>query len=163
MTPEAFNTIWLPMADRLRQVALQITGSCEDAEDALQDLYVKLWRNRGRLDEVEVPVAYATTLLKNICFDTLKRRKVRETLPLDAGRESISPEDARFEYANALSRTMAALEKIPAKQREIVRLRVLEEQSFDEIARELGHTPLYIRVQLSAARRNLKKILDRTV
>lgn len=164
MTPEVFNRTWLPLADRLRQIARQLTGCCEDAEDALQDLYVKLWRNHSDLDKVEIPMAYATTLLRNICLDMQRRRRVRSTLPLEAGREKSSGEEEnRFEHANALARTMAALEQIPATQRAIVRLRILEDKTFDEIAQELGHSPLYIRVQLSMARKTLKKILDRTV
>lgn len=163
MTPEAFNRIWLPLADRLRNVARQLTNSREDAEDALQDLYVKLWRDRARLDAVETPAAYATTLLRNICLDMQKRRRVRDTLPLEAGRHGTAEDEPRFEQANALSRTMAALERLPSTQCRIIRLRVLEEKPFDEIARELGHSPLYIRVQLSLARKNLKKMLDETL
>lgn len=163
MAPETFNRIYLPLSERLRPIALQLTGSRADAEDALQDLYVKLWRGRSGLDAIETPAAYATTLLRNICLDMQKRRKVRTTLPLEAGRHGIAEETPRFEHANALSRTMAALDKLPATQGRIVRLRVLEEKPFEEIARELGHSPLYIRVQLSMARKNLKKLIDETL
>lgn len=160
MTPEKFNQVWLPLSERLRPVALQIMKRSEDADDALQDLYVKLWRNRDKLDRIEAPAAYATTLLRNLCIDKCRSNRLRSPLPLETAGEDAQDCENRIEQANALARAEAAIGQLPFTQREIIRLRILEDLSFEDVADLMGHSPLYIRVQLSMARKKLKKIID---
>ncbi len=53
MTGEVFKSIYLPLSDGLYRVAYYILESRSDAEDAVQDLYIKLWESIDRLDKVE--------------------------------------------------------------------------------------------------------------
>ena len=78
-----FSNIWIPLADRFYRVAYYLLESEEDAEDALQELYLKLWAARSGLSGVQNPPAYGISMLKNICIDRIRKRMVRKAEPLD--------------------------------------------------------------------------------
>ena len=65
MTPEEFARLYLPLGDGFYQLALRLLDSQEEAEDAVQDLYVKLLSDRERLDTVQDPKAWGYVLLRN--------------------------------------------------------------------------------------------------
>ena len=72
-----FSNIWLPYADRFYRVAFHLLESEPDAEDAVQELYLKLWKARGSLGNVGNPAAYGISVLKNICIDRIRKRTIR--------------------------------------------------------------------------------------
>ena len=65
---------------RLRVVAYRMLGSVDDAEDAVQEAWLRLSRNRGKVDNVD---AWLTTVVARICLNMLRARRVRhaEELP----------------------------------------------------------------------------------
>ena len=63
-----FKERYLTLSDKLYRVAFYILESRSDAEDALQELYLKLWQGNAFLDKVQNPLAYSIRLLKNICI-----------------------------------------------------------------------------------------------
>ena len=74
MTGQEFSERYLPLGEGLFRVAYALLGAEADAEDALQDLYVKLWNDRDTLDHVHNPRAYSITLLRNLCLDRLRAK-----------------------------------------------------------------------------------------
>mgnify|MGYP002519408194 FL=1 len=58
--------IWLPLADRFYRAAYYLLESQEDAEDAVQELYLKIMKTPGRFADVKEPAAFGMTILKNI-------------------------------------------------------------------------------------------------
>ncbi len=77
-----FREIWIPLAERFYRVAFYMLESETDAEDAVQELYLRLWTGRGRLEDVRNPLAYGIMVLKNICLDRIRRRTAARTEPL---------------------------------------------------------------------------------
>ena len=75
----------MPYADRFYRAAYYMLESEQDAEDAVQELYMKLWTARSSLDGIRNPVSYGLSLLKNICIDRIRRREIRKHEPLDVG------------------------------------------------------------------------------
>ena len=71
MTERQFHTAYLSLAETLYRIAFYMLESEAEAEDALQELYLKLWDNRDSLDGVRSPKAYSITLLKNLCLDRI--------------------------------------------------------------------------------------------
>ena len=67
--------IWLPLSDRFYRVAYHILESQEDAEDAVQELYLKLIKIPDKLSNIQDPAAYGITMLRNICIDIIRRRE----------------------------------------------------------------------------------------
>jgi len=160
MKAEQFNEIFLPLAGTLRTAAFNVLGEWHSAEDALQEVYLKLWKSRESLDRLDNPSAYAMTMVRNISIDMVRSRNVRKTSPVDESHNRLADNQSDgFFPREVLSMTMAAIDSLPVHQREIVSKRIFEEKSFDEIASEVGHSPLYVRVQLSVARKDLKRRL----
>ena len=155
MTDALFHTVWIPLQDRFYRVAYYILEDRADALDAVQDLYVKLWKMRDSLDLVRNPGAYGALLMRNLCIDRIRRLTPAEELPDDLpGKESPDEELIRKESLGLLFRSM---ETLPESQRKLLGLHVLQGKSYEEIAAETGLSPLNVRVQVSLARKKLKR------
>ena len=73
MTEAGFHTVWIPLQERFYRVAFYILEDRADALDAVQDLYMKLWKIRDSLDLVRNPGAYGALLMRNLCIDRIRR------------------------------------------------------------------------------------------
>ena len=156
MTESGFHTVYLPLAQTLYRVAYYMLESEADAEDAVQELYAKLWESRDRLAEVHSPKAYCIRLLKNLCLDRIRRARFTEfpeTLPdklYEPGTEDAI--DAR----TRLDKVLEAIKALPEKQRQVLVLRTVEGLSYEEIGQRTGMNYLTCRVLLSQARSTIK-------
>ena len=157
MTESRFHTDYLPLADTLYRIALYILESEADAEDAVQQTYLKLWENREQLDQVRQPKAYCICMLKNLCMDRIRAKKhlmFPERLP-----EQVAPhsQDDEIDARERLDKVLEAVKALPDRQREILLLRTVDGCSYEEIALRTGLSPLSLRVLLSRARDTVKK------
>lgn len=147
MTTEEFKRIFLPCAEQMYLLALRLTDSKADAEDAVQDVFVRLWHGRGGLKFVGNPQAYAITMTRNRALDIIAAR--HPASPLDTISE---PTDE--EVSDAL---IEALNSLPATQRLVMELRYRRELPMEEIERQTGLSQGNLRVILSRARNAIKK------
>ncbi len=152
-----FSNIWLPLADRFYRVAFYLLESESDAEDAVQELYLKLWSARSTLEGIQNPAAYGISLLKNICIDRIRKRMVRKAEPLEKvpQLEGDRPEN-RTDMKDTLRYLLEEMEKLPDKQRMVLRMRTIDGLEYDEISRRTGLSEVYIRVLVTKARKTLK-------
>ena len=72
MNAECFKQQFLPYHEKLYRIAFRLLGNREDAEDMLQEAYLKLWNKREGLASISNTEAYAVGVLKNVCFDFLR-------------------------------------------------------------------------------------------
>lgn len=153
-----FRKIWLPLAERFYRVAYHLLESRDDAEDAVQELYLKILSIPGKLVYVRDPAAYGITLLKNICIDRIRRRESRKAEQLEElmATDAFGP-DRKMTGKETLKRVMKEMEKLPEKQAMVLRMRALEGLEYDEIASRTGLSQVNIRVLISMARKTLKK------
>lgn len=159
METEEFKAVWLPLHSRFCKIALYILESQSDAQDAVQDLYVKLWNSRSRLDGISNPAAYGTAVLKNLCLDRMRHGRLAASERLDKaenvpGRPSPEENYIGREQAAVLRKKISAL---PENQQTVLRMRIMEEKSYEEISKETGLSVINLRVLLSMARNNLRK------
>ena len=157
MTSQQFHTVWMPLQGRFYRMAFYMLESEADAKDAVQDLYLKLWNLRDHLDLVHNPSAYGTLLLKNLCIDRIRRARPAE--PPDEAAALEPSADESLAQREQLMQVRRGIEKLPEGQRKLLKLRVFEGLSYEEIARKTGLSPLNIRVQVSLARKKLKQSL----
>lgn len=157
---EDFMNIWLPLSERFYRVAWYLLESEQDAEDAVQELYLKLWKLRGSLKDLHNPAAYGISLLKNICIDRVRRREVRRIrYPDDRGCSEISPPDRQIAAKDILKKVMQEIDKLPEKQAEVMRLMILEDADYRNISERTGLSQVHVRVLVSTARKTLKQKL----
>ena len=154
MTDARFHTVWIPLQERFYRIAYYILEDRADALDAVQDLYVKLWKMRTSLDLVRNPGAYGALLMRNLCIDRIRRLAPSETLSDEIPGEA--PPDEELIQKESLDLLFRSMETLPDSQRKLLSLHVLQGKSYDEIAAETGLSPLNIRVQVSLARKKLK-------
>ena len=155
-----FSNIWLPLTDRFYKVAFYLLESESDAEDAVQELYLKLWSARNSLENVNNPVAYGISMLKNICIDRIRRRTARQTEPLEKAPPLAEVSAHRHtEIKDTLRFLLKEMEKLPQKQREVLKLRVMDGLEYEDISRRTGLSQVHVRVLVATARKTLKKKL----
>ena len=152
--------IWLPLSDRFYRVAYHILESQEDAEDAVQELYLKLIKTPDKLSNIQDPAAYGITMLRNICIDIIRRREklkseeLHEYMIADAS----SPDKVATEK-DKLRVLIHEIDKLPQKQSMVLKMRTIEGLEYDEISQRTGLSQVNIRVLISIARKTLKKNL----
>ena len=157
MTSAQFHNVWLPLQDRFYRVAFHLMEDRFDAEDVVQDLYVKLWNMRDMLDFVNSPVSYGIMMTRNLCIDRIRKRQPLEETNenIESGQET----DAFVLSYESLAVLHEAVNKLPPGQRTVLKKRIFEGKSNSEIADELNVRELNVRVQMSLAKKRLKKML----
>lgn len=158
MTSEQLTEAYNELSDGLFRVAYYILESQTDAQDAVQDLFIKLWGSRDKLDTVLNFKAYCTTLMKNLCIDKVRRESRVQAMEPGTDMAETRLTDQDYEAKEKLERVMAAIEQLPERQRLVMRMYVFEEMSYDEIAEKTGMSNLTLRVLLSNARKSLRTL-----
>lgn len=152
MTSQEFEDKFLPLAPHLYQVAFSMLHNSEDAEDVVQETFVKLWRDRLRLASLENAEGYAMRTLRNACIDVLRLRQDEAELIVYEERfadPEPPPQQDDGQKVNFI------LQHLPPKMRQIVTLRHVSECSIDEICEVTGETPSNVRQILSRTRRKI--------
>jgi RNA polymerase sigma-70 factor, ECF subfamily len=157
MNSEEFKNRYFPYHRKLFRIALRILGNTADAEDAVQEVYLKLWNLRDKLSETNNQEAFVTTVTKNLCFDKLKlKRTVRIN---DAQQLYVSGDNSPYEQTEQndnTGRIRRIIELLTEPQKSIIIFRDIENFSYEEIQDITGFTINHIRVSLSRARKQVR-------
>ena len=160
MNLQEFQTRVYPLKDKLFRFANKILGHTEEAEDVVQEVFLKLWKKREQLDEYRSLEALAMISVKNLCFDKMKARKwtVENFNDRRGFLENIPDETVPFqgEMTAFIKRVITTL---PEQQQLIIHLRDIEGYEFDEISDIMKMNENAIRVTLSRARKRVREIL----
>ena len=161
MEAETFKQRFLPFHPKLYRVALALVESPEDAEDILQETYARLWSKRASLEAVQNPEAFAVTIVRNLCLDFLRSpRSNSRSEPLEAIiLPSEDSPDRQVELRDQLRQVRQLIEELPPNQRQVIRLRSMEDCSLEEIAQITGFSDANVRTLLSRARKYIKEKL----
>lgn len=156
---EFLNTV-LPLKDKVFRLAKRLLVSSEEAEDATQELFLKLWKNKTKLSEYRSVEAFAMTMTKNYCFDRLKSKQANNLSLVHSNyKESGTSLQKKVELNDSVSKVHKLIENLPEQQKLIIQLRDIEQYEFDEIAEMLNLKPTAIRVSLSRARKTIREQL----
>ncbi len=162
VAPEAQLEAWAHARyDQAYRTAVLICGNPADAEEALQDAFLRAWRFRDALPVGARRDAWLYRVLVNACYSKLRRevpRRDRERARFDAGAEVAAagePPDVRAERSDAAARLGAALAELPDGLRTVVVLRYYAGLSEREIATAIRRRPGTVKSRLSDARRRL--------
>ena len=159
MNNARFQTEYICLADTFYRVAWYILEDAAEAEDAVQELFLKLWDRRDVLDGIRSPKGYGITLLRNLCLDRIRRSRKMETPAALPEPELPGGQDESIDEKERLAKVLAAIKSLPDRQREVLTLRTLDGLSYEEISERTGINYLTLRVLLSQARNKLKKAL----
>ncbi len=157
MNQKEFMDIILPFQDRLYRIAKRLLVSSDEAEDAVQEVVLKLWNARTKLDDIRSKEAYAMIMIKNHCLDRLKSKQA-SNLKIE---HSNYPTSENLEYNIEANDSVALIFKImnslPMKQKLTLQLRDIEQMEFSEIAKIMETNETTVRVTLSRARKTIRE------
>lgn len=145
----------------LLRMATYLTGSTDDAEDALQDAFVKMWTKRADIHTANEAAAILTVAVKHLSIDRIRRKQATPFVELteccrnDCEPTDESKEDTQLKYNEVM---LLIHTRLTPLQQQIIHLRDYEEKSYDEIALELNMQPTAVRMQLSRARKTIRDI-----
>ena len=159
MKSEEFNIAVLPLQDKLFRFAISILKDVTNAEDALQEILVKLWERRSELKKCNSIEAFAMRVMKNYCIDRLRRRKNTTEINNDILGSSGLALEKQIAINDTANLAFRLIEKLPPMQQMIIRLRDVEDYDLDEIAEIMEMAPNAVRTNLSRARQAVREQL----
>jgi len=158
MTVEEFTNQLLPFKEKLFRFSYRLLGNRDDAQDAVQDVYLKMWKIREQLKEVRSKEALMMTTTRNLCLDRIKSKSNKFiTLHEEIGWGSEENQHTQIEHVDMLKWVKREIELLPELQKTLLHLRDMEQLDFDEIAEITGFDLNYIRVNLSRARKRIRE------
>ncbi|MCK4232308.1 RNA polymerase sigma factor [candidate division WOR-3 bacterium] len=164
---EAFAVIVARYTERAYRMALYILGSEQDAMDLSQDAFIRAYRNLKRFDVSRPFFPWFATILRNLCYNFLRRRKRKQAYNIEDFQIAApsSPSSAPSSPSSEPSSGIAvetkvalnkALSKLSPQDREIIGKFYFEQLSYAEIATELDIPIGTVMSRLYYARRHLK-------
>jgi RNA polymerase sigma factor (sigma-70 family) len=160
MDTQEFKNQVYPLKNKLFRFAKRILGLTEEAEDVVQETFIKLWTRRDTLEGYHSIEALAMTITKNMSLDRIKKRKF-PVENLDDHRRFLEnlPEEAKSDYSEEVFLVRQAMEELTPQQKMIVQLRDVEGYEFEAIARIMEMNENALRVNLSRARKKIRETL----
>ena len=161
MEVEDFKIQVLPLQDKLYSFALRFLGDSEDAKDAVQEVFVKLWKLRDSLDSYRSLVAFAMTVTRNHCLDRIKAKR---TIPIEDNKVyssqvvNATPGDI-LEKKDLAEIVRKIINELPENQRSVIQLRDIDGFDNQEIGEILKMDANNVRVLLSRARKKVREEL----
>ena len=179
MDRKTFESLLREHRDTVYSTARYLVRNADDAEDVVQETFVRLWR-AGDAVELESVRGWLLRVARNLCLDALRRRKVRETaragadqvsergrlgieIAEDDGRErSLEVSDLgsgalRAELALDVQRMVRAMDELKEPQRSIILLREVQDYTYEEIAEALDLSLSAVKVYLHRARKKIRQ------
>ncbi|MDD7318594.1 MAG: sigma-70 family RNA polymerase sigma factor [Prevotella sp.] len=159
MTASDFKCLFLPCHKQMYWVAMRLTANTVEAEDLVQEAFMRLWLKRNELHDVVSPLSFGIRTMRNIFLDRLRKRHIRES-DRDLAEVTIT-ENATAESSLIATETLQSIllliEKLPEQQRRIITMKDLEGMTYEQIAQQTGLSEAGVRTSLSRARQALRQ------
>mgnify|MGYP003107973006 CR=1 FL=1 len=127
------------MRPALLRMATRYLEDSDDAEDVVQDVLLKLWFLRGKLDKYRSVDALAIVITKHLCINCIRGARI----------EKVAEEN--------MQEILDSISTLPNLQQAILRMKHIEGFEVEEIARMTGSTPVAVRTNLSRARKKVRE------
>ena len=149
----------MPFHRRLYRVGYHLTGNAQDAEDLLQDTYLKLWQKRDDLREEAMTEAYLVTLMQNLYRDQRRLKRIDTSEDID---DHADPPDERslsdtLEATDEAQQMGELIQQLPEREGRIIQMHLVEEKSYEEMERDTGLSQGNIRIIMMRTRQKLKQ------
>src|SRR5690554_3434211 len=159
MDNKEFTALVVPFQDRLYRLAKRILVSADEAEDAVQEVLLKLWRGRKNIGSYRSPEAFAITMTKNYCLDRLKSKQASNLKIVHSNYPTSQNIEREVEANEGVALVFKIMETLPEQQKIVLQLRDVEQLEFSEIAKILDSNETAIRVALSRARKTIREAM----
>ncbi len=163
MNKNDFKVTIFSLSERLFPLVVRLLGDKTKAEDAIQEIMIKLWEKRNQLENHPNIKGFVFLTARNYCLDILRKKRILVNdgeiylnLLSDSNEHSYLESQELNEIINEI------LKKLPNQQREIFIMRDLDGYEFTEIAAIMELKITNVRVLLSRARKTISIALEKT-
>jgi RNA polymerase sigma-70 factor (ECF subfamily) len=160
-----FKAKYAPLCHYANKYVLDI----DTAEEIVQDIFVKIWERRGKINISGSELAYVTKSIKNACLNHIKHRKIvlvyEQAEASKGASESIEMENEAFDV-DLETAALQAIEELPPQRKKIFSMSRIDGLKYREIAEQMGLSIKTVEVQMGLSlkylRNRLKNYLDHT-
>jgi len=158
MNVQQFKREVAPLRGNLLHVAKKMLENENDAEDLVQEVFLKLWNLRDTLHQYDNIPAFAVAMIKNLCIDHLRVRNREVALEYDIELRT-APDNPylQLERINTEELLKKIINHLPPLQKAIITMKDIDEYEVEEIAGITGTQPEAVRVNLSRARKKVRE------
>jgi RNA polymerase sigma-70 factor (family 1) len=156
MTREEFSILVQQLGRKLYDYAFRILRNREESEDVVQEIFIKLWNMRKKLDDYRSIDALAITMTRNQCIDTIRKSKNEYKGDLDYysfGNMTVPSPHENMEIRESDMIIKGIIDKMPENIRTVMKQHDIDGKSYEEIAESTGHNINTLRVNISRARK----------
>ena len=165
MDARDFKEKVMPVSHKIFRYADRLLSNVHDAEDVVQEIWMKLWDRRDHLDELKSIEAFAFRMTRNLCLDKIKLKKPlyyddREKAAYRFNEADEEPDpERRLELKDTMEKVNHIIVSLPEQQKTLVQLRDVEGLEYEEISVITGLELNAIRVNISRARKKIRETL----
>ena len=159
MDAQEFKQRFMPHYKLLYRVAYHLTGNAQDAEDLLQDMYLKLWQKRDDLPNEAMKEAYLMTMMRRLFIDQRRLKHIDASAEL---KEELSSPDERsldhqMDTKDEAQQMEGLISELPERDGKIIRMHLIEDRSYEEIEQDTGLSQGNIRIIVMRTKQKLKQ------
>lgn len=160
MSKETLTSTFTELRKGFLRLAMRFLPNKEDADDALQEAFFRLWKHADQIGSREEAEALTVVTVKNLCIDTLRKKNCLSTVELDENRDEAISDSAtesleKEEQFRMVERIIAR--RLTPVQQQILHMKEYEGKKYNEIADILGMQEPAVRMQLSRARKEIRE------
>lgn len=160
METAEFKQRMMPYAGQMYAVAFSILKKPSDAEDVVQDIFLKMWEKRRSMDSIANLKAYVLSAVRNKSLDMLAAgSRGNEGGVLECSDEGRAVE--QVERKEAATRVLKLIAAMPEPQRTVISMHDVEGMGYDEISDLTGMSEGNLRTLLSRARKRIRDVFKR--
>ena len=159
MDAREFKQRFMPHHQLLYRVAYHLTSNAQDAEDLLQDLYLKLWQKRDELPEEATRDAYLATMMRNLFIDQrrLKRLDASTELKNEEGPPDERSLDRQIDARDEVRQIEGLISELSERDAKIIQMHLIEDRTYEEIEHDTGLSQGNIRIIVMRTKKKLKQ------
>lgn len=159
METSEFKSSFMPFQPKMYRVAFSILRNTQDAEDIVQEAYLRLWKKRNEPDADKINEAYCVMMVRNLCIDFIRSSHGDMEGDINDAVQYQVAEDVytSIEKRDEVRELKKLISSLPETQKKVVLLRDVNGLTFEEIERATGLGAVNIRATLSRARKRLRE------
>jgi len=159
MDAREFKQRFMPHYKLLYRVAYHLTGNAQDAEDLLQDMYLKLWQKRDNLPDEAMKEAYLVTMMRRLFIDQRRLKYVDTSAELkkEEGPPDERSLDEQIDSRDEVKQVEGLIQQLSERDAKIIQMHLMEDRSYEEIEQDTGLSQGNIRIIVMRTKQKLKQ------
>lgn len=156
----AMEVLYIRYAPQVKSFVSALIKNSTDADDIVQEIFLKIWENREAVSRAESFKSYLYTMTRNSIYNRLKHNRIHEKYVHFAKSRSATYEpETRIQTKDLLNHINKELENLTEQQRRIYEMSRIGELTYEEISRELNISPKTVQYHISRILSKLKKLV----